>query len=442
MENPWVITLIVSGLILFLLAAGTAISMALGLVGFGVLFFLVGGGLEGMIGRLQYNMTDNFIITALPLFVFMGEIILHSGAGEKLYKGLTAWVSFLPGGLLHTNIASCAVFAAVSGSSIVTAATIGMVAIPELEKRGYNRRLVYGSLAGGGTLGILIPPSVIMVIYGAFVSESIGKLFIGGIFPGLILAGLFMTYIGAVSVLRPKMAVERLKPSLRAMGSSTLEIFPTLVLIFMVLGTIYLGLAGPTEAAAMGAFGALVICALYRKLTWQVLKVSTLGALKITSWVWLIAIGAMIVSMSLSMLKVPEQLALEIASLELSRLGILTIIVIFYIILGCFVDAIAMMLLTLPVMYPLMMALGFDSVWFGIMMVVFIEMGQITPPVGVNLYVIHGITGKKHFKDIVIGVVPFFLCQIVLIVLLTAFPSLVTWLPSKMFKPWGYGRGR
>ena len=426
--------IIVFGLILLLLASGMWISGALGIIGVILLFGFVGGGREGLFGILQFNTVNIFTYTCFPLFLFMGEMIYYSGLSEKVYRGATKLVGFIPGGLLHTNIASCAVFAAVSGSSMATAATIGTVAVPELEKRGYNRRLLYGSLAAGGTLGILIPPSIPMIIYGAWVEESIGKLFIAGVFPGLILAGLFMTYIAFVSILRPHLVAERLKFSFRAIASAVLDMWPIVVLIFLVLGTIYLGVATPTESASLGALGAVIFCALYRRLTWETFKKSAVGAIKITSWALLIVIGAQVLSRGLSFLRVPAQLANWVASLPVDKFIILGIIVIMYIILGCFMEAMSMMLLTLPVIYPVIVALGFDTIWFGVMMVVFIEMGQITPPVGVNLYVLHGITGKRHLNDIIMGIIPFFFAQLVLIILLVAFPSLATWLPAQMIK--------
>ena len=434
MESLPVIIVLTFGLVFLFLASGLWISIGLGAVGIILLFFLVGGGREALIGNLQFNIVNTYVFTMMPLFIFMGELVLRSGMSERLYRGATPWVGFLPGGLLHTNIASCSIFAAVTGSSVACVATIGTVAIPELEKRGYDRKMMYGSLAAGGSLGVLIPPSMVMVIYGVFVEESIGRLFIAGIFPGLILAGLFMSYIGGTSILRPHLVAERLKLSPRRMASSLLDIGPMMVLIFMVLGTIYLGLATPTEAAAMGAFGALVLAALFRRLTWSVLKIAAVEAAVLSSWIVLIMICARILSMGLSYLRVPRDLSNWVASLEVDRLVILVFIAILYVILGMFIDGISMMLLTLPITYPLMMALGFDSIWFGVMIVLFTQMAVITPPVGVNLYVVHGLTGRKYLTDIIIGIIPFFLCMVIMLIILTAFPNLATWLPEQMIQ--------
>lgn len=437
MENAGLILLLTFGLIVLLLFSGMWISLALGLAGI-IIYYLFIGGMKavGTLGFLQFNIVNVFTFTMFPIFIFMGEILLSSGMSDKLYRGATPWVGFLPGGLLHTNIAACAIFSAVSGSSMATAATIGTVAVPELEKRGYSRKLLLGSLAAGGTLGILIPPSAIMVIYGVFVNESIGKLFMGGVFPGIILAGSFMLYIASASIVRPGLAPERIRVSLRDMVRSIPLLAPVVALIFLVMGTIYLGLATPTESAAMGATGALIFCALYRKLTWQVLRQAGLAALQITAWAMFILVGAQIIAMGLAWLGVTKQLAQWVASLGMPRLGILVMVSFLYLVLGCFMDGISMMLLTLPVIYPIMMSQGFDSVWFGIMMVIFVEMGQVTPPVGVNLFVIHGISGRKNFNDIVIGITPFLVCMVIVLIVLTAFPNLALWLPSKMVKKW------
>ena len=434
MENVIVLAIFTFGLIMVFMASGMWISGALGLVGVILLTFFVGRGQESMIGPILFNTINSFTFTAIPLFVFMGEIILHSGLSDKLYKGATKLVGFFPGGLLHTNIAACSLFAAVSGSSMATAATIGTVALPELEKRKYNRRLMYGSLAGGGTLGVLIPPSIPLIIYGAIVGESVGRLFMAGVFPGLILAGLFMCYIGGTAILRPHLVPDRLRFSLRSMASSVFDLWSIIVLIFIVLGTIYLGLATPTEAASLGAFTALVFCALYRRLTWQVLKESGLSALRVACWAMLIVIGAQVLAMGLSFLKVPAQLAAMVSSWPVHRMVTLVGISFLYLLLGTMMDAIPMILLTLPVIAPIMESLGFSAIWFGIVLVIYVEMGQITPPVGVNLFVIHGLTGRKNLGDIILGVVPFLVCQVVLLILLAAFPNIAIWLPSKMFR--------
>lgn len=428
------ITFMVAGLILIFLAGGMWIAAAMGLVGIILLVFFVGGGKIGMIGMLQFNSINSFLFTCAPLFIFMGQIIMYSGLADKLYKGATDLVGFLPGGLVHTNVAACAIFAAISGSSTATAATIGTVAIPQVRGRGYDKKLVYGSLAAGGTLGPLIPPSLVMIIYGAVVGESIGKLFIGGVFPGLALAGLFMLYIGGATLLRPSLAPERLRFSLNKLLRGLVDIWPVAVLIFMVLGTIYLGLATPTEAAAIGATMSLIFCAAYRKLTWQVLMKSGIEALVISCWALFIVVAASVLAMALSALHLPAQLAAMVSSFEVSRYVILALVILLYVILGMFIDSISMMLLTLPVIYPLMITLGFDSVWFGILLVVLIEVGMVTPPYGLNCFIIHGISGGDNIMDVIMGVIPFMICMFVLLILLIIFPDLALWLPAHMFE--------
>lgn len=432
MESIWFLSVMFL-VVLLLIASGMWISVALGVVGVGMLVFFVGGGKLSGIGMLQFNTVNTFSFIALPLFLFMGEIILHAKISEKFYKAATSWVGFLPGGLLHTNIAACTVFSAISGASMATAAAIGMVAIPEMEKRGYDRPLLLGSLACGGTLGILIPPSMAMILYGCFVGESVGQLFMGGVFPGLIMASLFMLYIAGVSLLRPGKVPQREKFSLKTVVFSSLQSVPIVLLIFMVLGTIYLGVATPSEAAAMGALFSLILCAAYRRLTWRVLKGALLAAVEITSWLLLIVIGAKVIAMALAYLQIPQALAEGILLLGVDRIVLLVIISLMYIALGCFMDGISMMLLTLPVFYPMLMTQGFSSIWVGILLVILIEIGQITPPMGVNLYVIHGITGKKYLGDILKGAIPFVIIMVFMIVIITAFPEVVLWLPRQMF---------
>lgn len=434
MDHPVVIMTLVLVAVLALLCTGIWVGGAIALVGIILLGVIVGGGKLSMVGMLQFNMLNAFTYTCIPLFIFMGEMIIHSRISEHLYDAATNWVGFLPGGLLHANIVSCAFFAAVCGTSMATAATVGMVAIPEMEKRGYDRKLVFGSLAAGGTLGILIPPSAAMIVYGAFVGESIGQLFIAGIFPGIALAGLFMTYIGIMSIMRPQLAPVRRKISPKAVLLSVKDILPLLTLMFLVLGTIYLGLATPTEAAAMGALGAVMFCAIYRRLTWQALKAAALGTVNVTCWMMFIVVGAYVLAMGLSFLRVPPNLVKWVTGLGISREYVFVVLCLLYIVLGCFMDGLSMILLTLPVVYPVMMALGFDSVWFGIILVILQEMGQITPPVGLVLFVIHGISGAKYLRDIIVGSLPFFLCMTVMVAMLYVFPQLALWLPSQMIQ--------
>lgn len=434
-ESAGAITGLLFGLILLFLATGIWIGIGISLVGLIVLFFMVGGNAPQLIPVIHFNTNNSFLYSAVPMFIFMGEIIFCSGINVRLYRGANALVGFLPGGLLHTNIASCAVFAAVSGSSMATMATIATVAVPELKRRGYDKKIVAGSLACGGSLGFLIPPSLVMIVYGAFVNESVAQLFAAGLFPGIMLAAFFMLYIGIQSIVTPQIAPERTKASLKDMVFAIRDMWPMILLIFMVLGTIYLGVATPTEAAALGAAGSLVLAAFYRRLNWEIMKRSTLNAVEITSWMMFIVLGTTLVGTGLASLGVPRQLGQWVASLPLNRIAIFAAVILMYIVLGMFLDSFSMILLTLPVIYPLMMALGFSSVWFGVILVLMAEQAIITPPVGIQLYAVQGMMGERLTTgDAFKGATPFLLCEFAAVALLTAFPSIALWLPQQMMK--------
>jgi len=420
----------VFGLIVLLLFIGTPVAAGMGLVAMLSAFFLLGK--MGGIAFAPLDLSSYFIMTAIPLFIFMGALFFYGGLSAKLYDGSAAIVGKLPGGLLHANIVSCAIFAAVSGSAVATAATVGTVAIPELEKRGYDNKLVMGSLAAGGTLGILIPPSIALLIYGVLVEESIGALFIAGIIPGIILSGLFMLYIGFRVMRQPALAPSYVKMPWRLRISKTLGMWPTLVLIGIILGGIYSGIMTPTEAAAVGASVALIFSLIYRKMTWKCFVKSLLSAVKTSTMVLFIIMAANMVSGTLSFLQVTAHMSAWVTSLNIAPLMLLIFIFIMYIFLGCFFDGISMMVLTLPVVYPIIIAIGFDAIWFGIILVILIEMAAITPPVGLNLYTIHGLRPERPMSEVIIGAAPFVAIMLVMLGLLTALPTLATWLPSTM----------
>jgi tripartite ATP-independent transporter DctM subunit len=432
MESTFLVGMLYCLLVFALLASNMWIATSLGAVGLIGLYFITGGSAITMVGELLFNSTNHFTYTMIPLFILMGELIKHTGISERLYDGASQWVRRIPGGLLHSNIVSCAVFSAVSGSSMATAATIGAVAIPEMEKRGYSKKILFGSLAAGGTLGILIPPSLGLIIYGSVVGESIGELFIAGVIPGILCTICFMVYVGLISIIKPSVAPRGEKISLKGMVYSLKDIAPVTLLIFIVLGTIYLGVASPTEAAGLGAAMSLLLAIVYRCLTWSNLTTSLAAALQTTCYIMLIVISAYVLSMAFSMERIPAELTAFVTSLEINRYIVWALLVFVYIIIGAFIDGISILLLTVPVVHPMMTALGFDSIWLGIVLTICIEMGQITPPVGVNLFVIHGISGRKHFKDVIIGSLPFFFIQIIVVAILTIFPILATWLPSLM----------
>jgi C4-dicarboxylate transporter, DctM subunit len=330
----------------------------------------------------------------------------------------------------------CAVFGACSGSSLASAATVGSIVMPTMKKMGYKKEILYGSLAGGGTLSSMIPPSIAFIFYGALVGESIGALLIAGVFPGILLAILFMGYIAVYSLIRPPSIIVAEKKTLsgKEIIQLALNIIPVIFIIMAVLGTIYMGIATPTEAAALGASTAIIVCALYGKLRWEPVKEAAFSTLGTCSMVFLILVGAMAFSTVLSMLKIPEILSTWVVSLELRRLSVFIAIVALYCFLGAIIDPNSMYLMTLPVTYPLMMALGFDSIWFGVCMAAFVEMAAVTPPLGLNLFVIHNISKEESIKPIILGSFPFFLLMLLLIALLYLFPSLATWLPAQIMQ--------
>ena len=429
---PWyILGIIAFGLVFLFLFSGVPVAASLGIIGLltAALFL---GHVEAL-GYACWNICTQFILVAIPLFIFMGQILLHSGISNRLYSGASALLGKLPGSLLHANIASCAVFAAISGSSVATAATIGTVAIPELEKRGYQPKIVLGSLAAGGTLGILIPPSICMIIYGAMAEESVGQLFIAGVFPGIMLTLLFMSYVLVRVITQPGIAPAFEGMHWKQRSLSILNMWPIAIIMFMVLGGIYLGIVTPTEAAALGSFTALVFALTYRKLNWQIMKGILRDTAKSTAYIMFLVVGAQLLTGTLSMLRVPDNAVLWVASLAVSPMLVLMFIYLLYLFLGCFMDGISMMVVTLPVVVPIIRTLGFDPIWFGVALVILIEMALLTPPVGLNVYVIHGLRPDRPMSEVFRGVIPFFFMMLLGLIIVTAFPPIATWLPSTMY---------
>ncbi|MSO98677.1 MAG: TRAP transporter large permease subunit [Rhodospirillaceae bacterium] len=371
-------------------------------------------------------------LVSLPLFILMGEILFHTKLSENVFTGLAPFTRRIPGRLLHVNVIGCTLFAAVSGSSAATTATIGRMTLAELKRRGYNHDLSMGSLCGAGTLGFLIPPSIIMIVYGVLAQVSIIDLFIAGVIPGLILAASYMAYISAVAVLRPSI-VPASEPATNWMQKlqALLTLGPIVMLIALVIGSMYTGVAGPSEAAVVGVFGALVIAALQRCLSVANLKTAVLGAVKTCSMIGLIVAGALFLSKAFAFLQLPEQIATAIAALQLSPFFLIMLLVALYILLGCIIDGLSCIVMTLPIVLPLVTRAGFDPVWFGIFLVIVVEMSQITPPVGFNLFVVQGLTGESMGR-VARASFPFFLIMILFAVLITAFPGIVLYLPNSM----------
>ena len=429
---PWyILGIIAFGLVFLFLFSGVPVAASLGIIGLltAALFL---GHVEAL-GYACWNICTQFILVAIPLFIFMGQILLHSGISDRLYSGASALLGKLPGSLLHANIASCAVFAAISGSSVATAATIGTVAIPELEKRGYQPKIVLGSLAAGGTLGILIPPSICMIIYGAMAEESVGQLFIAGVFPGIMLTLLFMGYVLVRVITQPRIAPAFEGMHWKQRSLSILSMWPVAIIMFMVLGGIYLGIVTPTEAAALGSFTALVFALAYRKLNWQIMKGILRDTAKTTAYIMFLVVGAQLLTGTLSMLRVPDNAVLWVASLAVSPMLVLMFIYLLYLFLGCFMDGISMMVVTLPVIVPILNSLGFDLIWFGVALVILVEMAMLTPPVGLNVYVIHGLRPDRPMSEVFRGIIPFFFMMLLGLIIVTIFPIIATWLPGTMY---------
>jgi tripartite ATP-independent transporter DctM subunit len=375
---------------------------------------------------------SSWTLTALPLFVWMGEILFRTKLSEDMFKGLAPWLTRLPGRLLHTNIIGCTIFAAVSGSSAATCATIGKMTLPELKRRGYPEGMTIGTLAGAGTLGLLIPPSIIMIVYGVSADVSITRLFIAGVVPGLLLAGLFMGYTIVWSLLNPgKIPPPDITMTFGEKVYASRHLIPVVGLIGLVLGSIYVGIATATEAAALGVVGALTLSVLQGTMSWKVFRESLMGATRLYCMIALILAGAAFLTLSMGYIGLPRRLAEFIASLGLTQMWLLFWLMVFFIVLGCFLDGISMVVLTMGVILPTIQKAGIDLIWFGIFVVLVVEMAQITPPVGFNLFVLQGMT-KKEITWIARVSAPLFFLMVAAVALIYFFPQLVTWLPGRM----------
>jgi tripartite ATP-independent transporter DctM subunit len=425
-------TLVVFGLLFLLLGSGVWVGFALFMVGY--------AGLE-IFGTLPagYNMASSvwasvgkWEYVALPMFILMGEILYRSGISEKLFKALVPWLYRLPGGLLLMNIISCTLFAAVSGSSAATTATVGRITLAELDKLGYDRRIAMGSLAGAGTLGFLIPPSLIMIVYAILAEVSMGKMFMAGVLPGLLLAGIYASYIIYRGIRNPEIA-PRLQESYswKERFTAIQDLAPTFILILIVLGSIYAGVATPTEAAALGVFGATVFAFLNRRMNLKILFKCLIAAVKTNAMIMLIVVGAGFLSRVMGFLGIPAALTLAITEMNLSPYMLMILLGCVYIVLGCLLDGFSIVLMTLPIALPMVTAAGFDPIWFGIYLILMVEVSQITPPVGFNLFVIQGLTGEPITK-IARYALPFFFLMLFTTAIITVFPQIALFLPELM----------
>ncbi len=430
---------IIVAILLFLMATGTWLAFALYAVSIIALMFLGRGGMQGVLEGVLLNSIDSYTLVAIPLFIFMGEIIIMSGCSDSLFGGVKKILGPLPGGLLHANILSCSIFAACSGSSTATTVAVGGVAYPELRKLGYAKRITLGSICAGGTLGVLIPPSIMMILYGAMTNNSVGKLFIAGLIPGIVLAGMFMLYMAMACILKPGLAPQRSKfvgwaQYVKDFGAGLRNIWPIIVLIGGIMISIYGGFATPTESAAVAIIIAMIEWKfLYRTMTWELFVKAVEETVIITGQLMIGIISARALGMALSLLDIPRSLSIYVSELPMSPYVVWAFIVLIYMVLGCLVDGIDLLIISIPVFYPIMTSgLGFDPIWFGVTITVLMELSLITPPVGFNIFITHSISGESNMMETIKGAFPFVIIMLLFIMIVTIFPGLATYLPGRM----------
>ena len=416
-----------------LLVIGLPVAAALGILG-----LVLSGAYSFMplslgMGELAWTSTATFLFLTVPLFILLGEILLRAGIADRMYSAVTQWVSWLPGGLMHSNVGACALFAATSGSSAATAATIGTVAMPQLEKYGYDKRLFLGTLAAGGTLGILIPPSVNMIIFAMLTDTSIPQLYLAGIVPGIVLALLFMGIVLVGCTLVPEWGGRRVETSWRERISRLGDLLPPIAIFVVVVGSIYAGLATPTESAALGVVAALVLAGIRGQLTVTMLKSAFEGTMRTTAMVMLIVMAAFFLNLVLATIGLTAELIGFVQRSGLTPLETILLVIVFYLILGCFMETLAMTITTVPVVTEIVVAVGYDPVWFGILVMLLTETALITPPVGVNLFVVQGVRAGGSLNDIMIGATPFVLAMFAMFAIMIAFPEVALWLPGMAF---------
>ncbi len=416
-------------LLLVLIGISIPVGAALGLLGIALDSLYSMLPLTRGIGELAWSTSNEFLLVAIPLFIMLGEILLRAGFAEKMYGAMSLWLSWLPGGLMHANIGASTLFAATSGSSVATAATVGTVAIPQIKQHGYNEPLFLGSLAAGGTLGILIPPSINLVLYGVLTNSSVPKLYLAGFIPGFALATLFMLIVVIACLIRPEWGGKKMQATWAQRIRSLVHLLPPLGIFLMVVGSIYAGLATPTEAAALGVLGALTLAAIFKRLSWSMLKEAMEGTMRSTAMIMLIVVAASFLNFVMSAIGLTDAITQAISGLGLSPGTMLVVIVVFYLVLGCFMETLSMMITTIPVVTPIMTALGFDPIWLGIVVVIMVEVALITPPVGLNLFVVQSVRKGGSMNDVIIGSLPFVLAMLLMVALLFFIPDLALGLP-------------
>jgi tripartite ATP-independent transporter DctM subunit len=418
---PLIVALII---LLILLVLSVPVAATLAVLGLSVGSIFSPFPLYKSIGEISWTASTDFILLAIPLFVLLGEILLKAGIAEKTYRALDRWLCWLPGGLLHANIGTSAMFSATSGSSVATAATITTVALPQGRKLGYNESLFSGSIAAGGTLGILIPPSINLIIYGFLTNTSIPKLFMAGIVPGILLSIIFMLCILVACSLWPSLGSDRRQATWSERIYSLKDLLPVLFIFFVVIGSIYAGFATPTESAAIGVLAAMALAAAYGKFSLKFLLEVFEGTLRTTAMIMIIIIAAYFLNFILASIGLTERLTSFLNTLGFSPLGTLAVIIIIYIVLGFFIETLSLMVITIPIVAPVVVSLGYDPIWFGVLLILLIEMALITPPVGLNLYVVQGVRQKGTISDVMLGSIPFVVMIMLMIILLIAFPQL------------------
>jgi C4-dicarboxylate transporter DctM subunit len=426
------LTIVLLTVLVVLLGFGVRIAFCLGFIAVtGILIFLEPGVLY-QIAEVAADTGTNIFLITLPLFILMAEVVSFSGVGDDMYTAAHDWLSWLPGGLAISSIATCTGFAAICGSSPATAAAVGVVSVPEMIKRGYNKRLAVGSVSVGGTLGILIPPSITMIIYGLITETSIGKLFIAGIIPGIILSLILCSAVAIYVMIKPEMAPRTKGVSWKKRFDSLKKIWAFIVLVISIMGSIYLGIATPEESAAIGATTAIIIALLYRRLSLKAIHGALLRTVAVTAMIMFMVLGGNVFAFLLSTMSIPQYITNLIVGLEVSRWAVMIVINIVFLILGCLLDPMAIMVICLPILFPIVSKLGFDPVWFGIIVTINVEMGMITPPFGLNLFILKASLKEVTMEDIVRGSLPFVLLLMLGLAVIMVFPILATWLPYRM----------
>lgn len=425
------ITYVSAGL-LALLAVSIPVGIVLFLLGFGVDQFFSNFPLSRALGNMVWSSSSSATLIAIPFFVLLGEILVRSGVATRTYAALDRWVSWMPGGLVHANVATATMFSATSGSSVATAATVATVAMPQAEKLGYDPKLFSGAIAAGGTLGIMIPPSINLIVYGFLTQSSIPQLFLAGLIPGLTLAFAFLMITAIICTIRPELGGNRRVFPFIQMARALVDLVPILILFGLIVGSIYRGWATPTEAAAIGVAGALVIALAFGGVNWAMMRESLLGTMKVTSMIMLIIIGASFLNFTLSSAGLGRELTSFMEGLGFGPLGFIMVVVVVYIVLGFFIETLSLMVVTIPIIVPMVLAQGYDVVWFGILMIVLVEMALITPPVGLNLYVVQGARKSGSLNEVMLGVIPYAAVMLAMAFALIAFPDIALWLPNAL----------